>query len=282
MEYGVNESIRNTLDRMLKESPYADKTKNEHVVLLTNKAVSFVYKAFRNIKYECYNISENTLSLMLLEIRKDCEIKDTKYPNFLIEDITQLMKSRYSCFRKGKVYLVRYDNPGTIDLDEVFQSFDETDESNKYKFMLLHSKVFRNGGVEVFDFLNNYETELKRYEALCNEYSDENVSEQQPINFEESTNCVPMSEEELLDKIEKMIDNTDSYKIMMRLCKISDKIDKCMIEHHFDLSQVRTNYFKNKYVDDSCGFGYPIVKDLDDIPSPFPEEIEGESNLSNV
>ena len=116
--------------------------------------------------------------------------------------------------------------------------------------------------------------DVEKFERKAEKYYDEMIKAE-----ERGKNSI--TPKELLDKVMNMVDNLDSITLGHDLIKLADHIFEEVDKKGLKVS-VLSKYYKKPtmMIRDDCG--YPVVNDIDDIPSPFPEEIEGDEKLANL
>ena len=289
--------------KVINESPFHDKN-GKKVVVLCSKFIkhfynSFVIKNGNNSKKDTSGtnfINQVTDYLCNENNEIICQIRNYH----LTKEQEDTLKKAFKMYGKGftnmkPLVLCTIDDASNAEFDvesaiSQILEYIEKNSTNKYvvaytRFKSLNSR--RNNVVNIYDFLNDYDYDLYvskesavekenneyKLNVRCNGYSKEIEENCNNTNEKE---VVAIKEAVSLDKF--VFDDNITFKQMNEVFKFINTAIRFFDEQGINWRK-KLN-FSTSYIDDTCG--YPIVKDIDDIPSPFPEEIEGDEKLANL
>jgi hypothetical protein len=182
-------------------------------------------------------------------------LRDTK---IRVNSTDTMIFSFLDNFKEDKETIVSIKN-GTMNKPNAYGGFEEVEEENPSDIKPT-PRPKENVAAKIIKNVEKFEKKAAKYY--------ENMSKKE-------------NPKELLDNVTKMVDNIDSISIGKELVNLADHIFEVLEDKGINVVKL-SKYYKKKamMIDDSCG--YPIVKDLDDIPSPFPEDVEGDITLANL
>lgn len=260
---------------VVENSPFKDKN-GTTVFLLTTNTVrgfwSYIYPQYPSgVRINICNFGD-FIKAMTDESNGFCAYAD--------ENLAFGFRINIGLHRRATVYLLTKNDAPELDVESAFHNIEEYIKNNprdKYVVASLLKASIINNSNHVYDFMNHYD-----YDSLPEE---EKTSVKKPtIKYEvqsEPKTIYVQREVFTLDKAEEIVDNITTLDDCIKLAKLIDKSTKFLYEKGFDLKRLlKYSITKESYIDDECG--YPIVKDVEDIPSPFPEDIEGDLKMSHI
>ncbi len=288
--------------KVINESPYHDKN-GKKTVVLCSKFLKHFYKSFMVKKWSnsnedisCTNVIRRLTEYLCDEYNEPiCKIRNYRLTPEQDKELKKLFKMCGRGYANAKpLVLCVIDDSSSVEFDvdsAVSQIIEYTAQNptNKYvvaytRFASLNAYSDKNK-LNIYDFLNDYNYDL--YVLKENKVKEENNKLNTKVNScnkdsNEScddnikTEVVTIKEAVSLDKF--VFDDNITFKQMNEVFKFINNAIR-----FFDAQGVNWRKklnFSTSYIDDTCG--YPIVKDIDDIPSPFPEEIDGDEKLANL
>ena len=293
----LSPKIINNIKYIIECSPLQDKYEN-HFILLSKHFIRCFYKDIVGAPLvavkECTTYNYVYALINNINFKSDKIDLNTKKPDPLHKDLKKLLYSTYNIlnpkdnkYRKPSMYLLWKGDCNKFDLNSAvgrLMDLIKVDPDNKYLFPLKENTlIYKYGGnVYVFSFLKNFKDDLKEIQELY-EYQKklEDNKKETVIKPEKPKVEKPIdSNKLLLDKLHSMVDNVDSLAFSLDLIKLADHILETFDRKGLNVCKLSKYYKRTVMIDDSCG--YPLVKDIDDIPSPFPEDVEGDQKLANM